>query len=172
MSIFAMPANFAGSAPGRRNAARASRRRRPGSRSSCRGSDRRTARRARSIPVIRRRPEAARVPEADTRCLPGSSSTSSRVDLRDAGLSRRCLEMMKCGVSYGNGIAQRNWPLARVVHPDAAALAHRDRDVALLAFAHVGVDPLHVARIGRDGRAESVFSWLMSMSQSSPGKCW
>ena len=62
-------------------------------------------------------------------------------------------EMMKFGTSYGNGIAQRNCAVRGVVHPHAAALAHRDHDVALLALAHAGIDPLHVARIGRDRRA-------------------
>ena len=41
-----------------------------------------------------------------------------------------------------------------VVEPHAAAFADRDRDVALDAFRHVRVDPLHVPRIGIDDRAD------------------
>ena len=45
--------------------------------------------------------------------------------------------------------------LARVAieRPDAAALADRQRDVALLAARNVRIDPLHELRIGTDRRA-------------------
>ena len=58
--------------------------------------------------------------------------------------------MRNSGVSYGNGVAHRNWPVVAIERPDAAALADRQRDVALLAARNIRVDPLDELRIGID----------------------
>ena len=57
-------------------------------------------------------------------------------------------------MSYGNGIAQRNSPVARsLTHtpPPSPTVIATSRSTP---FAHVRVDPLHVPRIGIDDRAD------------------
>ena len=154
MSIFAMPARRAWSAPGRSPLVRRS----PSPPGTARVMLEQWSMYGTYSEFvfgeIRRRPEAARVPVADELRRAGLVEQHLGVDVRDAGLDVDVVENEMLGVSYGNGIAQRNSPVARSFTQMPPPSPDRDRDVALHAFRHVRVDPLHVPRIGIDDRAD------------------
>ena len=90
--------------------------------------------------------------------LPRLPEQQIGVQMRDIPVFTSMSEMMKFLTSYGNGDAQRNWPLmrssAQMPPPSPTITAY----VALLAAADVGVDPLHELRIRVDRRSSSVRS--------------